>query len=286
MRILITIPHLFNAAGDGRYGSTQPNPQPRLVALTQCLRSLRMLYTGKDETWYRAGNRLQPGPANQDSRIDLDIVICTCGDLHLLDQLQMPPGTHEHLRFDCDPMYLGFECHDVLQERLVDYDLFGYMEDDLILHDPDFFTKISWFHGLGDEAAVLQPNRYERYISPTQLKKVYIDFEFATEEEMIAKANESISLEALGRPVELRPTTNPHSGCFFLSRRQMEHWVAQKHFGKRDAGFVGPLESAASLGLARTFRAFKPTARNASFLEIEHYGQMWSRRLAAVRMGS
>ena len=61
MRILITIPHLFNAEGDGRYGSTQPHPQPRLAALTQCLRSLRTLYTGQDETWYRNGDRLQSG---------------------------------------------------------------------------------------------------------------------------------------------------------------------------------------------------------------------------------
>ena len=131
-----------------------------------------------------------PAPANQDSHVELDIVICTCGDQHLLEQLQLPPGTYEHQRFDCDPMYLGFECHDVLRERLGDYDLFGYMEDDLILHDPAFFTKIAWFHGHADEHKVLQPNRYERYISPTQLKKVYIDFEFAPEEEIIAKPDE------------------------------------------------------------------------------------------------
>ncbi len=131
---------------------------------------------GNDQVWNRDGDRLQPGPANQASRVEMDIVICTCGDQHLLDQVQMPPETYEHLRFDCDPMYLGFECHDVLQERLGSYDLYGYMEDDLILHDADFFTKIAWFHQPASEDSVLQPNRYERYISPTQLKKVYIDF--------------------------------------------------------------------------------------------------------------
>jgi hypothetical protein len=286
MRVLITIPHYFNAKGDGRYGSTQPNPQPRLAALTQCLRSLLMLTGDRDEAWFRDGNQLQPGPANQTSRAGIDIVICTCGDQHLLEQLQAPPDATEHVRCDCDPMYLGFECHDVLRERLGSYDLYGYMEDDLILHDPAFFTKIVWFHGLADEEMVLQPNRYERYISPTQLKKVYIDFEFAPKVERVANRSTSIFVEVLGREIELRPTTNPHSGCFFLGRQQMTHWIAQDHFGQRDASFVGPLESAASLGLARTFRVFKPAPRNASFFEIEHYGQMWSRRLAAVRMGS
>lgn len=110
MRILIAIPDLFSAGGDGRYGSTQPNPQPRLAALTQCLHSLRTLYAGEDETWYWAGDRLQPGPANQESRVELEILICTCGDQHLLDQLPLPSGTFEHLRFDCDPSWTTSLC--------------------------------------------------------------------------------------------------------------------------------------------------------------------------------
>ncbi len=285
MRVLITIPHYFNAKGNGRYGSTQPNPQPRLAALTQCLRSLLMLAGDKDEAWFRDANQLQPGPANQTSRAEIDIVICTNGDQHLLDQVQMPPDATEHVRCDCDPMYLGFECHDVLGERLGRYDLYGFMEDDLVLHDPAFFTKIVWFHGIADADSVLQPNRYERYISPTQIKKVYIDFEFASEANLTPTDAEAVTIDSCGQKVELRPTSNPHSGCFFLSRPQMEHWTEQDHFGKRDAGFIGPLESAASLGLVRTFRVFKPAPVNASFLEIEHWGQMWSRRLAGVRLG-
>lgn len=285
MRILITIPHFFNAEGDGRYGSTQPNPHPRLNALTRCLRSLQILSGDNDELWYRDGKRLQPGAANRCSQVQLDIVICTRNDQHLLEQLQMPPGSYEHRVFDCAPLYLGFECHDVLRERLGSYDLFGFLEDDLILHDPAFFTKVAWFQSLGAESDVLQPNRYEQYISPSQLKKVYIDFEFAAEVDLAGREVDCIAVEAFGQQIEVRQTSNPHSGCFFLSRAQMVHWAAQEHFGKRDASFVGPLESAASLGLARTFRVFKPAPDNASFLEIEHAGQMWSRRLAGVRMG-
>jgi hypothetical protein len=285
MRVLITIPHYFYAAGDGRYGSTQSNPHPRLTALTLCLRSLHMLSGEDDEVWNRVGNRLQPGSANQSSRVEIDIVICTCADQHLLDHVQMPPDAYEHVRCHCDPMYLGFECHDVLRERLGSYDLYGFMEDDLILHDPAFFTKIAWFHSFADEGNVLQPNRYERYISPTQLKQVYIDFEFASEADLAASEPGVITVDSYGRQIELRQTSNPHSGCFFLSQSQMAFWANQEHFGKRDSTFVGPLESAASLGLVRTFKVFKPAPQNASFLEIEHFGQMWSRRLPGVRMG-
>ncbi len=228
MRVLITIPHFFNAEGDGRYGSTQPNPQPRLAALTQCLRSLVFLSGERDQFWFRDGNRLQPGPANRASHAEIDIVICTCGDRHMLEQLQIPPDTYEHRSFDCDPMYLGFECHGVLHERLGSYDLYGFMEDDLIIHDPAFFTKIVWFHGITDADSVLQPNRYERHISPTQIKKVYIDFEFSAEADLASPDAESVTVDSCGQEIELRRTSNPHSGCFFLTRKQMKYWADQR----------------------------------------------------------
>jgi hypothetical protein len=52
----------------------------------------------------------------------------------------------------------------------------------------------------------------------------------------------------------------------------MAYWAAQPHFLDRDTGFIGPLESAATLGIMRTFRVYKPAVENASFLEIEHHG--------------
>jgi hypothetical protein len=68
---------------------------------------------------------------------------------------------------------------------------------------------------------------------------------------------------------------NPHAGCFLLSAEQMEHWADQPHFLDRKARFVGPLESAATLGILRTFRIYKPSPQNANFLEIEHAGNHW-----------
>ena len=44
----------------------------------------------------------------------------------------------------------------------------------------------------------------------------------------------------------------------------------------RDTSFVGPLESAATLGIMRTFKVYKPARENANFLEVEHYGRRFS----------
>jgi hypothetical protein len=50
----------------------------------------------------------------------------------------------------------------------------------------------------------------------------------------------------------------------------MARWAAQPDFLQRERAFVGPLESAATLGIARHFRVYKPERTNASFLELRH----------------
>ncbi len=52
----------------------------------------------------------------------------------------------------------------------------------------------------------------------------------------------------------------------------METWARQPYFLDRDTRFIGPLESAATLGIMRTFRVYKAAAENAGFFEIEHFG--------------
>ncbi|MBV7328748.1 calcium-binding protein [Chloroflexi bacterium TSY] len=283
MRLLITIPHFFNPSGDGRYGSTQPDPKPRIAAFTQCIRSLRTIFSNQQELWYRDGDRLHPQPTNQQNLLQLDVIVCTCGDLHALEQVPLPPETYQHQIVDCEPMFLGYECHQVLHQNLGSYDLYGYMEDDLVLNDPAFFAKINWFAEQAGEHGVLQPNRYERMFTTSTIKKVYIDFEFYPPEEVVARANSPVIFEQFGQMIELHRTTNPHAGCFFLTQAQMDYWTTRDDFLQQQTSYVGPLESAATLGLYRNFEVYKPAPQNANFLEIEHYGQMWSRRLPGVR---
>jgi hypothetical protein len=75
----------------------------------------------------------------------------------------------------------------------------------------------------------------------------------------------------LGAPVVFQGTLNPHSGCYFLNARQMELWTKPPYFLDRDTSFIGPLESAATLGIMRTFAVYKPAPQNASFLEVQHF---------------
>lgn len=284
MRALITIPHYYDSAGRAGHGSSSPDPQPRVWALTQCLRGLLGTFGGPQEWWVRDGERLRPAPANAAGRVDLDIVVCTTGGKHLLDRVAVPAGLYEHRAVEVEPALLGYECHRVLAEHLGEYDAYGYLEDDLVLHDPAFFAKQAWFRTLAGDGCVLQPNRFEFAYTQEQVKKVYIDFDLASEGAALPGGQAPVLAgEVFGSTVSFEPASNPHAGCFFLGGDQFARWAGKPYFLDRAAGFVGPLESAATLGLARTFTVYKPAVENASFLEIQHYGQAWSQRLRQVR---
>ena len=148
------------------------------------------------------------------------------------------------------------------------------MEDDLIINDPYFFEKIKWFNALTDNENILQPNRYE-ISSRGKVLKAYVDGDInprATENYQNINELSNIHTKFLGQNMLFQRPLNPHSGCFFLNQKQMEHWTNQPYFLDMDVSFISPLESSASLGIMKTFRVYKPSPQNANFLEVQHYG--------------
>jgi hypothetical protein len=277
MRILAAIPHYFPRARvespDGRWhGSVGMGPEPRIAALSLCVSALHQLY---GPAQYLIDHATRSAlPANQQTLGRVDVIVCAAGDDHLLDRLPLPAGSFTHRRADGPPRLLGFECHAVLRDRLGDYDYFAYLEDDLIARDPWLFVKLGWFTAVLGDGVLLQPNRYE--VGPLGLvHKAYIDGDLAAEVTAPYQNIEEAPVATgrlLGTTVTFHRTTNPHAGCFFLNARQMETWARQPYFLDRDTSFIGPLESAATLGIMRTFRVYKPAPESAGFLEIEHFG--------------
>lgn len=277
MRILVVIPHYYSARAasspDGLWhGSVAQGAATRATALTTCITALHQHY-GPAQHIIDQATRVA-APANQRTAGCVDVVICTTGEDHLLGHLTIPVGSFTHHATACPPRLLGFECHAVLRDRLGHYDYYSYMEDDLIARDPWMFVKLGWLTDrLGDEV-LLQPNRYE--VGPLGLvNKAYIDGDLAVE----ATARfQDLSVRPiatghlLGTTVTFLRARNPHAGCFFLNARQMTAWASRPDFLDRDTSFVGPLESAATLGIMRTFRIYKAAAESAGFLEIEHHG--------------
>ena len=213
-------------------------------------------------------------PVHRPHARQLDIVICTTRGRHLLTQLNFPTQLYTHHETQAEPMLLGFECQAVLRDRRGQYDYYGFLEDDLILHDPWFFSKLAWFNKQVGSASLLQPNRFES--SPYGVvQKVYVDGNIrpqATARFQNVQEQPEIAGKVLETQVRFVRALNPHSGCYFLNAEQMAHWARQPYFLDRDTGFVGPLESAATLGIMKTFRVYKPAPECAGFFEIQHFG--------------
>lgn len=280
MRLLLAIPHYFDPNGGGRHGALRDRPLQRLSALATCLTSLHQLFGPAQRGLDIAGRTTFP--TNQSATGTVDIVVCTTGEKHLLGRLALTPGHFTHHPTDADRKLLGFECHAVLRDRLPDgYDYYCYLEDDLVLHDPLFFVKLRWFADRFGGDALLMPNRYEvGHNRP--VAKAYIDGPIrpgATAEFQDVTETPELEADVLGARTVFRRSTNPHSGAFFLTAAQMAAWAAKPYFLDRDVRFVGPLESAATLGVTRTFRVYKPAPENAAFLEVRHSGTAFLSRI-------
>ncbi|MGH7140045.1 MAG: hypothetical protein ACREHD_30260, partial [Pirellulales bacterium] len=192
-----------------------------------------------------------------------------------LSQLPFDGSLYHHHVCRCEPKLLGFECQQVLRDALDRYDYYCYLEDDLVLHDPLFFLKLAWFNIHAGMERLLQPNRYE---TPGMVvgRKLYVDGDLrpqVSDRLLEQRLLPELRWNVLAAEIVFRGALNPHAGCFFVTAAQMCHWAAQPWFCDRDTSFIGPLESAATLGILRTFQIYKPALEDAAFLEIQHYGE-------------
>lgn len=277
LRILIAIPHYFgpptlpvthrSTVSDHHVAARR---KQRAGVLRQTIMGIHQSI-GMDQYVMQLDKR-RTEAANRAYRVQVRIVVCTVDGLHLIDDLRLPVGRYEHRVVDQPPTELGFACREVLRDLLDQADWFGYMEDDLWIHDAAWIDKLAWFQSFAGEDALLMPNRFERSEGPLACK-AYVDGDLA--ERLTMKFQDLrdrpvLNASVLGRELSFVRAKNPHAGCFFVSQKQLQRWTSQQSFSVRDSAFIGPLESAATLGAMRSFRIYKPATDNAAFFEIEH----------------
>lgn len=271
MRALFAVQHFYDPKPRGFYGSQSSTPEQRSRAVAASILSLYQTFDAK-QGLLNGPARTAPR-ANTAQPIEVSVVVCTTGNLHLMPQLRAVQHLFTHRECERESLYLGLECHAVLREGLDRFDYFCFLDDDLALTDPLFFAKLDWFTRVAGSDAVLQPNRFEVAVGQP-LHKLYIDGNMAdpTISPRFQNINDRprIEAEALGRKFVFKRVNNPHSGCFFLDRDKMAHWAAQPDFLVPDNVFAGPIESSTTLGIMRHFRVYKPARENAGFLEVAH----------------
>ena len=274
VRILLAIVHYWNPDGGGYHASLRPDPRPRIEAFQQQLLALRRL--GSRQSQLNMAS-MTADRANRQLHHQIDIKVITDGQHHVLDRLDPPyRGLFQMVITEpSSPKHLGFEAQRFLASRLNEsYDLYCYFEDDLIIHDPFFFRKIDWFRGHVGDHCLLLPHRVEFAGDPCDVDRFFIDgpMEESDLRYIIPDPGPSLASPSPGGPIYFESPKNPHSGCFVLSRAQLESWVSSDNWLDGDASFVSPLESAATLGIAKTFRLYKPVMAMGSWLELQHWG--------------
>ena len=274
MRILVAVVHYWDPEGSGRHGSLRPNPRPRIEAFQQQLLALQRMGARQAQLNIQT---MAADPANTQLQHTIDIKVITDGKHHVLDRLDTPyRGLFQMVVAEpASPKHLGFEAQRFLASRLdQEYDLYAYFEDDLIVLDPWFFRKIDWFRSQAGDGCVVFPHRIELASEPHSVDRFFIDGPMPESDlrQIIPEPEAAIGAQWPGGTLYFESPRNPHSGCFVLSRTQMYHWIQQPHWQDGDCSWVSPLESAATLGIAKTFRLFKPVMAQASWLEIQHWG--------------
>lgn len=204
----------------------------------------------------------------------LDIIVLVNGDNHLLDaDYCRARGVRLYDAKLDNPRMLGFTAHKLFADARNVYDVFAFSEDDLRPTGGDMIPRILAFHDDYGWRRVLFPNRFEFNPNGPALK-TYIDgmlrpgllapFEAALPDERFLKGRQG------AKPLTFQRATNPHCGFFAITAEQLTHWMAQSQFGDQDCSFISPLESAATLGILKTFPIYKPFGRDMGWLEIEH----------------
>lgn len=266
MRLCLVIPHWCPQAPEARMHHS---------------RLLGTVISGVCKTAWRDPRALDfsndtcvPAGFGADDSVDI-FVVTTMGE-HAISDGSGPPNTYEHVPIACDPQKIGWEAHQVLKDQMRgDYDWFGYLEDDILIQDSDFFRKLEWFQKLAGPDSVLLPWRFE-FAFGAPFRKVYCDPPLPKdqiEHLFLDPAAKDVECEHLGRRTRFTISRNPVSGCFFLSREQMERWAWSSRFGEKDTSFFTPQVSAQALPVLRHFKCYKPQLTDADFFYVEHMQQ-------------
>ncbi len=280
MKVLISIPHVFAPKKDSLYSSENESKRTtKQTALEQT--TIGNLCRHSYLHWIHAslgkGKSIVTRELQTQCGVDLTIQLYTPPEETLADRL--PSNSKLEI---VNPNVNNYTDIPLIASRRVleqaeEYDLIGYMEDDLLIEDPEFFAKINYLEKSTDGSYAFLPHRCERM--PNKGDVILSGDPDGGRPDLFWDTKESISFAwPLGKRTFYR-ATNPHSGCFFLSKRQAlmvaNFWKAKNW--KADYVLSGPLETACSGILLPLLKLMKPIPTHYRFLSIIHQDSLWKR---------
>ncbi|MBW0173035.1 MAG: hypothetical protein KXJ48_01280 [Vulcanococcus sp.] len=276
MRVQVCIPHYFREHADpgenpNGYGSLRSGARlARSIALSRCITSLLDLQRRPETCLLNMSSCSIDHIANSETPLEVQISLCTDGTNGLQEVLDLYTNSIQVIDLPLDnPRDLPLACRDHLIRNHPEADLLSYLEDDLVIHDKLYFDKQLWFHAYTNHQFSLMPHRYER-VDAGSMETLMVDGPL--DPSFISKFAQPQTNVAHGQfrdveNVSFDVASNPHSGTFCVSREQAQQLQAAEL--PRD-GFVGPLETAATLTVLHRYPVMKPSLNCWKFLRVEH----------------
>ncbi len=280
MKVLITIPHVFAPVRGSLYSSqTEEKRQIKQTALFQATIG-NLCRLGQEHRVHASLGLKKPvvtRKLNTNEGAQISIQIYTPADASLVHTLPL----------NSNITYINPEVSDFTKiasiasrralEQAENYDLICYMEDDLLIEDSELFRKILYLVNLTKNNYAFLPHRCE--LIPEKGDVILSGDPDGGRPDLFWDTKEQIEIAwPLGNKKFYR-ATNPHSGCYFLSKNQaiktLEFW--QKNNWCAEFQLSGPLEQAGSGMLLPILKIMKPIPAHYRFLMIRHQDELWKR---------
>ena len=280
MRVLLAIPHVFAPREGSLYSSqTEAKRHTKREALLQATAGNLSRHGGRHWNHASLGKGKPVVTRGQHTSLGVDLTIqlftppgaSLAGDLPADPRLQLiDPGVEDYSQV---PLVASRR----LLEQAPEYDLVGYLEDDLLIEDPQLFHKLLYLDRCSDGGYAFLPHRCEQM----ELKGDVIlsGDPDGGRPDLFWDTGEHLMVPWPLGDVQFYRATNPHSGCYFLSRRQaetvLEFWTSRNW--QADFQLSGPLEQAGSGLLLPVLKVMKPIPNHYRFLMVRHQDELWRR---------
>ena len=280
MKVLLAIPHVF-APKEGSLYSSQTESKRQLKQDALFNATIGNLNRHRKRHWVHAslgiGQQIVNRELNTETGVQLSIQLFSPPRDSLSENLPVDPDLHVIDPGVSDYTKVPATASRQLLEQSEDYDLVGYLEDDLLISDPEFFAKILYLDQITDQQYAFLPHRCEHI--PGRGDVILSGDPDGGRPDLFWDTGETINIPwPLGNRRFYR-ATNPHSGCYFLSRRQAlavrDFWV-QKNW-RPNWNLSGPLEQAGSGMLLPDMRVMKPIPEHYRYLMVRHQDNLWKR---------
>ena len=280
LRVLLTIPHVFAPRAGSLYSSQTASKKSLKQSALHGATLGNIARLGR-EHWIHAslgkGKPVITRDQITNDGVDLTIELITPKEESLANTL---PKHHSLVRIEPEiddltkvPLIAARRA----LEQAHKYDLVGYIEDDLAIESRDFFQKISWLvQEFGPRYAFL-PHRCEHIRGRGDV--ILSGDPDGGRPDLFWDTGETLNVNWPLGEIRFYRATNPHSGCWFLSKEQamaLCHYWSKKHWVS-SFQLSGPLEQAASGLLLPLFHIMKPDPNNYRFLAIRHLDSLWKR---------